>query len=270
VIKADDFGWTEEQDLKLRRLVADGRKFNVEIAKEIGKQPASISWRIKKLGLAKSSKRACAERFGKWNSKHSHHRQAAMKYFMTHTWDETRKRFGLTQSELKSLFTVGYRMPQYKHLRKETRDHSRWTTKQLQFLLQHAGLRPRKWILKELGRGKNVCTIKERLQALGLSSRTLQGLTLSQFRKAFGKEPKFFLQTDAGPDGGLKSSLPTRWKIIPWVWLDQELKSGRLKTAQELRRLISARAQFQEWIFQGQALKKMKRIVRASEANSHG
>jgi hypothetical protein len=246
----------------LRRLVAEGQKFNTEIARLIGKRPASVSWRVRKLGLTPSRRRACADRMGGWNAKHAELRGPAMKYFMTHSWEETRKKFGLTESELKSVFTVGYRMPEFKHLRKETRDHSAWTAKQLQFLLTHAGLRPRKWILSQLGRGKNVCTISERLQALGLSSRTLQGLTLSQFREAFGQEPAFFLQTDAGPDGGLKTSLPTRWKIIPWVWLDQELKAKRLKTAKELRMLIAARAQFQEWIFGGNALRKMKRIVR--------
>jgi hypothetical protein len=230
------------------------------------KRPASVSWRIKKLGLTPAKQRACAARIGRWNVKYADIRKQVMTYFLTHTREETRKRFGLTQSELKSLFTVGYRMLQLKHLRKETRDHSPWTARQLQFLLQHAGLRPRKWILAQLGRGQNVCTIKERLQALGLASRTLQGLTLSQFREAFGRDPEFYLQTDAGPDGGLKSSLPTRWKIIPWVWLDQELKARRLKTAPELRMLVAARAQFQEWIFGGRALRKMKRIVKGRSA----
>lgn len=257
----NNFGWTEDQDFMLKRLVADGRKFNVEIAKLLGKQPASITWRIKKLGLTPSRQRACAARLGQWNAKHSHLRPAAMKYFLTHSMAETQKRFGLTLSEVKSLFTVGYRMPELKHLRKDKRDHSGWTTKQLRFLLRHAGLRPRKWVAEQIGRGNQTC-IKERLQALGLSSRTLQGITLSQFIQAFGKRPSFYLQTDAGPDGGSKTSMPTRWKIVPWVWLDAELKAKRLKTAKEFRMLVAARAQFQEWIFGGNALAKMKRIVR--------
>lgn len=184
-----------------------------------------------------------------------------MKYFVTHTWEETKEKFGLTQSELKSIFTVGYRLPEFKHLRKETRDHSPWSVKQLSFLLRHTGLRPRKWIAEQIGRGNEVC-IKERMQTLGLASRNMQGLTLSQFREAFGCEPDFYLQTDAGPDGGPKASLPTRWKIVPWVWLDRELKEKRLKTVRELRMLISARAMFQDWVFGGNALAKMKRICR--------
>ncbi len=253
-------GWTEEQDRELRKLAGTNRFFFTEIADQLGRRPASVVYRAKKLGLA-STRSTQAHRLGKWNSIYSAKRGAVMKYFVTHTWDETRERFGLTQSQLRNLMTAGYRMPEFKHLRKDTRDHSPWSAKQLQFLLTHAGLRPRKWIMAKLKRGTNVCHIKERLQALGLSSRTLQGLTITQFREAFGSEPGFFLQTDAGPTG-----LPTRWRIIPWVWLDQELKAKRLKTAKEFRQLVTARAMFQEWIFEGNALKKMKRICKEAQA----
>lgn len=234
--------------------------FYTEIAKKMGKPVVCVRLKAKKLGLQSTQK--TLDKFGKWNSKHSHIRGPVMKYFMTHTWKETKKRFGLTQSEQKSLFSVGYQMPEFKHLRKETRDHSPWSKSQLLFLLRHAGLMPRKWIAEKIGRGNQTC-IKERLQALGLSSRTMQGLTLSQFIEAFGKRPDFYIQTKAGPNGGPKNALPTRWKIIPWVWLDQELRAKRLKTGVELKLLIRARAQFQEWIFQGNALKKMKRITTA-------
>ncbi len=259
--RADNFGWTEEQESKLRRLHAKGTMFFTEMAPLIGKRVQAVRWKAKKLHLVSTQQQlANSGRMGKWNAKHAHVRGQVMKYFVTHTWNQTRERFKLTESELKSLFTVGYRMPEFKHLRKDKRNHAGWSVKEHVFLLKHAGLRPRKWILKELGRGQNVCCIKERLQTLGLSSRTLQGLTLSQFREAFGHYPKFYLQTTAGPDGGLKTGLPTRWKIIPWVWLDQELKAKRLNTAPEFKQLVSARAMFQEWIFGGNALRKMKRI----------
>jgi hypothetical protein len=264
-VKSESFGWTEEQVSMLKRLHSRGTMFYTEMAPLIGKPVQSIRWKAKKLGLV-STQKTLHGRMGKWNAKHAHKRGAVMKYFMTHTWEETREKFGLSHSELKSLFAVSYRMPEFKHLRKETRDRSAWSTKQLQFLLQHAGLRPRKWILEQLGRGKNVCTIKERMQALGIASRNLQGLTLSQFRQAFGKDPAFYLQTDAGPDGGKEGSRATRWKIIPWVWLDAEIKARRLRTVKELRMLISARAMFQEWIFEGNALRKMKRICKEARA----
>lgn len=261
-----NFGWTENVDSKLRALVAEGKLFNTEIAVLLKKKPSSIGWRIKKLGLARSKDRACAERIGGWNKKHAHLRLPALRFYQTHSAQETAKRFRLTDREFKSLITATYKKPEWKKYRKETRTHEAWSTKELKFLLQHAGLRPRKWIMAKIGRGNNVCHIKERMQQLGVSSRTLQGITLSQFRKAFGQEPAFYLQTDAGPDGGPKSALPTRWKIIPWVWLEQELKAKRLKTAKEFRLLVSARATFQEWIFGGNALKKMKRIVKDLEA----
>lgn len=239
--------------------------FYTEIAKKMDKSVVTVRWKAKKLGLISTQK--TLDKFGKWNTKHAPIRGSAMKYFMTHTWDETRKRFGLTQSELRSLFSVGYRMPEFKHLRKETRDHSPWTKNQLLFLLRHAGLMPRKWIAEKIGRGNQTC-IKERLQSLGLSSRTLQGLTLSQFIVAFGKRPDLYIQTQAGPNGGHISSMPTRWKIIPWVWLHQEIRARRLTTSIELRMLIKARAQFQEWIFQGSAISKMKRIARIKGPNN--
>lgn len=260
MIRKDNYGWDEDADERLRSLALKGTMFYTEIAEKLGRSSRVVRWRAKKLGLP-STQKTLKERFGEWNAKHSHLREPVMRYFMTHNWEQTCKKFGLTHSELKSLFSTGYRMVEFKHLRKETRDHSAWSTKQLKFLLRHAGLRPRKWIAEKIGRGNAVC-IKERMQTLGVSSRTLQGITLSQFRKAFGQEPRFYLKTDVGPDGGVKGTLPTRWKIIPWIWLDQEIKTKRLKTSKEFKMIISARAQFQEWIFEGNALSKMKRIVR--------
>jgi hypothetical protein len=265
VTRTDDYGWSDEQTEKLRSLASLNKYFYTEIAERIGKPVKSVRWKARKLGL-QSTQITIKGRHGKWNAKHKHLRRPAMKYFLTHTWEETQKHFGLTRSELRSLFTIGYQQPELRHLRKETRTHKAWSNKELTFLLTHAGLRPRKWIMNQLGRGSNVCHIKERLQTLGLSSRTLQGLTLSQFKEAFGERPSFYLQTDAGPDGGPKGTLPTRWKIVPWVWLELELKAKRLRTVRELRMLIQTRAMFQEWIFGGSALRKMKRIVREASA----
>jgi len=243
------------------RALAGKRLFATEIAKKLDIKPAAVRHQLKKMGMPARSRHQVRDRLGKWNSKHAHLREAVLIYFQTHSWEQTAKKFGLKPHELKSLFTVAYRMKDLAHIRKDKRNHSAWTTAQLKFLLQHAGLRPRKWIMEQLGRGKNVCHIKERMQTLGVSSRTLQGITLSQFRQAFNQEPGFYLQTDAGPDGGPKGTLPTRWKIIPWVWLDQELKAKRLKTSREFAILVSARATFQDWIFEGNALRKMEKIV---------
>ncbi len=250
--RTDSFGWSEEQVRLLRNFVSQKKYFYTEIAPKLGKSVQSVRRKARQLGLP-SSQRYVKGRFGQWNSKHKHLRGPVMKYFLTHTMEETRKRFGLTESEVKSILTVGYRLKQFRHLRKDRREKRPFSLNEQLFLLRHAGLRPRTWIMKQMKRGHNVCHVKERLQRMGLSSRTLQGLTLSQFRTAFGSEPAFYLQTDAGPDG--------RWKIVPWVWLNEEIKAKRLRTAKELEMLISARAMFQEWIFVGNALRKMKRIV---------
>lgn len=252
--------WTETEIRKLMRLASQNKYFYTEIAKTLGKKPQPVRDKARKLGLL-STKRTLAHRFGKWNQKHSHLREPVMKYFLTHTMEETRKRFGLTKSEIKSLFTVGYRMSRFKHLRKETRDHSPWTLNQLKILLRYSGLRSRLFVAKKIGRGNVKSCIKERYMKLGIASRNLQGLTLSQFVQVFGRRPEYFLQTDAGPHGGRSGLLPTRWKIIPWVWLDRQIRKNKLKTSVEMRYLISARAMFQEWIFEGNALRKMENII---------
>lgn len=260
----NDYGWTEEDEMKLRRFRAQNTLLYTEIAEKLGRSVQSVRWKAKTLGLP-STQKTLSHRLGAWNAKHKHLRLPALRYYQAHTAKETAKRFGLTDREFKSLITVTYKTAAWKKLRKETRTHEPWSAKELKFLLRHAGLVPRKKIMEKIGRGKNVCHIKERLQTLGVASRTIQGITLSQYINAFGERPRFFLKTSAGPDGGAKGTLPTRWKLVPWVWLDQELKAKRLKTAPEFRMLVSSMAMFQDWIFEGNALRKMKRICKESE-----
>lgn len=261
-VKRSSRGWTSTEKRRLRSLASAGEYFYTEIARQMGKKEASVRWMAKKLGLRSSLDMPLVRaRLGSWNKVHAHLQEPVLRYYFSHSAEETAKKFGLTKSEFKSCLTYAYKNKDIRHIRKDKRTHAPLTAKELKFLLQHSGLRPRAWVMRQMGRGTNVCHIKERLQRLGVASRTLQGLTLSQYRQAFNGEPSFFLQTDAGPDGGLRSSLPTRWKIVPWVWLNQEIQARRLTTAPELRLLISAHAQFQEWIFEGNAMKKMKRIV---------
>lgn len=243
--------WTEGEIKKLKALA--GTMFFKDIAKILKRSPAMVCHQARKLRLPKAD-----HLFGKWNNKHAHIREEVLTYFLKHSFEDTAKRFDLTHSELKSCLTNAYKIPELRHLRKATNDHSPWNTKQLKFLLRHAGLRDRDWIANKIGRGNRTC-IKERMQFLGIASRNLQGLTLSQFIEAFGERPKFFLQTVAGP----KAQSKAYWKIVPWVWLDKEIKAGRLKTAKEMSILISTHAIFQDWIFEGNSLEKMKRICAA-------
>jgi hypothetical protein len=189
-------------------------------------------------------------------SKYAHIREPAMRYFLTHTFEETRERFKLTRQELENLLCGGYRDPKLKHLRKDTRRNDPWTAGELRFLLQHARLMPQDWISAQLKRGHSR-SVRGRLKVLALPSRTINGISVAQFRDAFGSDPSFYLQTTAGP--GRKGSQP-HVKIVPWVWLDQELSAGRLRTAPVFRELVRAMALFQDWIFEGDALEKMVRI----------
>jgi len=95
----------------------------------------------------------------------------------------------------------------------------------------------------------------------------LNGLTISKFREAFGSDPNFFLQTCAGPKRQLKSkgNSCSYYKIVPWVWLNQEIKNGNLRSHLIFSELTEAMALFQEWYFEGNALKKLKQIVGRKE-----
>lgn len=241
----------------LRRRRGENNLFFTEIAKELGKSPNSVRWMAKRLGLPSTQK--TLKKFGRWNSKHAHLRPDVMRYYLNHSFKETSDHFSLTRSELKSLMTICYRLPEFSQFRKETRTHEPWSKRELVFLLRHAGLRNRTWIAKRIGRGNVQSCIKERLLKLGLGSRNLQGLTLSQFQEAFGIRPAFFLQTDAGP--ARESAAPTLWKIVPWVWLQAEISERRLLAPRLMRDFVDVHAVFQEWIFGGNALSKMKRIV---------
>lgn len=249
--------WTREHEAELRRLAMEARFFFTEIAEKMGLKVQSVRWKAKQLGIP-STQKTLKNRMGKWNAKHAHLREKLLTYYLNHSAEQCQKKFKLTPSEFKSCLTYGYRDPTLKHLRKETRRHDSWSTRELKFLLQHCGIMPRDWIGKKLKRGTPVC-VKERMEKLGISSRTLNGITLSQFILAFGERPSFTLKTKAGPGRG---GTPTYFQIVPWVWLDQEIKMRKLKTTRPFRKVIATMALFQEWIFDGDALKKLKRIAK--------
>lgn len=254
--------WTKAEIAQLRLLSSSKSKFYTEIASEMGRSVQSVRWMARKLELPRSQE-ILRNRYGKWNAKHSHLREPVMRYFVTHSWDETKKKFNLTESELKSLFTVGYRDPKLAHLRKDTRVKREWNTSDLKFLLRHSGIMPREWIGKKLKRGNAHSCIKERLNKLGISSKSINGITISQFRDAFGCDPDFFIQTKAGPTRGIHGS--TYWKLVPWTYLNREIKSGRLKTAESFALVIETMAIFQDWIFEGNAVKKLQAIAKSKE-----
>lgn len=196
-------------------------------------------------------------------TKHKHLRLSALKYFMNHTFEETMERFGFTKSELKSCLTVSYvSHPEWAHIRKDKRNHSSWTAKEYRFLLQCSGLQSRDWIAKQMGRGGEL-GIKDRLDSLSVSSKSLNGLTISQFRQAFGFDPSFCIHTKAGPKrkAKCKTNSASFYKIVPWIWLDSEIKKGRLQTVEPMKKIIASMALFQKWVHGKDPLKNMQKIV---------
>lgn len=235
--------WTDQELMQLGNLIEAGLT-NPEISDIMKKPRAGVQIKAQRIWGGNPN-------YMKQKTKHKHLREPVMRYFLNHTWEETMKKFKLTHSELKSLFTVGYRDPDLNHLRKETRRHDAWSPKEYQFLIANSGIMPRDWIGKKLKRGTSIC-IKERLQKLGLSSKNLNGLTLTQFRSAFGCDPKRYVQTKAGPKTMLYA---THFKIITWTDLDNWIESGELCAPDVTRLHVSIMAMFQRWIQKGIKIK---------------
>ncbi len=181
-----------------------------------------------------------------FNSKHSHLREPVMTYFLTHTWEETRVRFKLTESNLKSLFTVGYCDPKLAHLRKDTRRKDPWTLKEMLFLLQHAGVRDRNWIAKKLNRAGQR-NIKERMQKWNAATKFLNGMPRKWAVELWGQYAVMppGIKTKAGPTGGVNTG-DFRFVIIPWH--EAERLSKTYRTPPKLKACIRAMMRFQEFI----------------------
>ncbi len=249
--------WTPEELMHLGNLIHAGLT-NKEIASEMGKSVAAISIKARRVWNGNPNYR-------KNITKHKHLHEPLLKYYLNHSAEECQRKFNLTKSEFKSCLTYAYKKPELKHLRKDTRRRDAWTAKEYRFLLAHAGLMPRNWIARKLNRGGHL-GIKDRLDLLGISSQNLNGLTISKFRILFNQDPRFYLQTKAGPQRKTKSraNSASYYKIIPWVWIDQEIKAKRLQAPEMYQKMIASMAMFQEWIHGGNALRKMKRICNAT------
>lgn len=233
--------WTDSDTAKLIRMAQSGRYTYAEIAADMGKQAGAVRHHARTLGLPS---RPAPQKIGKWNCKHAHLREPVMKYFLKHTWDETRQKFGLTQSELKSLFTVAYRDPKFAHLRKDTRKKDRWTGEELRVIAQNAGILSRLQIAQILGRG-NARVIKERLRKFNSGTKYLNGMPLNWAVQLWGPfVQEYSIKTLAGPGGATGNTFCFR--IIPWTACEK-LSVG-LKTDENVKRMIRIMATFQRWI----------------------
>jgi hypothetical protein len=245
--------WKPEKEAELVRWVNSGKYTYLEIAKKMGLNKNQIATKANALGLKNPTYR-------KRITKHAHLRERVMTYFLDHSWEETRLRFRLTASELKSLFTVGYRDPTLAHLRKDTRRKDSWTLDEMLFCIRHAGIRERSWIAKRLNRGC-ATNIKERFQKWGASTKFLNGMPMSWVIQLWGSEfSDRRIRTKAGPPG------IWRFQLLPWH--DCLVLSKKYPTDETIRSGIRAMVKFQEFIFKTKSSSVIRRTL--SEALEEG
>lgn len=177
--------------------------------------------------------------------KHKHLREEVLLFFLNNSFEETAKKFNLKKGELKSLFTAAYKDTKFKHLRKEKRINHKnfWTIEEIRQMLNLCGIKSRKEISIILKRG-NERVIKEKLSKLGISSRNINGLNISVFRQFFNCEPEFLIESTAGPTSINKK---TCFKIVPWIKIDEWIKSNKIKTVSVFEKLVEIYAMFQRW-----------------------
>lgn len=270
--------WTAAEIAELRRLCSSNTLFMSEIAEKLGRRPGTVRWKAHKLGIWSKPE----GRFAEWNRKHAHLREAVMQYFVTHSMEETRKHFGLTRSEIKSIFTVGYRDPKLKHLRKEWRPHSAWSTEDWLFMVRSVGIQPREWIGRKLKRGETYNSVKDALAKFRGYGKYMNGMPWGWAEPLFGLDAhRYAIKTKARPAGNAGNF---RYKIIPWVTCERLVEQGRIRkklgkgkcrperkhsapsipVSPDVYDGIRAMAKFQRWIFGVQSERVIVRKIEAT------
>ena len=223
----------DSQKIKEIRLMNDNGLTNNQIAEVYGVSRVAIAGVVNK-------KLSGNPNYRLQTSKYKHLYEPVMKYFVKHTWDETKKHFTLSDRNLKSIMSYGYKIKSLKKFRKDSRRKDAWTINELKTLVKTCGLIERKDIARILKRG-NGQGIKDKINQIGLKSRNVNGLTLTQYRELFGKEPNKLIKTNAG--SGLM-----RIKLVPWVMLEQE--EDLKKMPRFIKEMVESMAMFQRWIYE--------------------
>lgn len=209
-----------------------------EIADSLGINRAMFLYHCRKRGIVSKKKR------GAWNVKHAHLRKPVLLYFQNHSWEETRKKFRLTASQLKSVMTSVYQDPALRHLRKDTRTKEPWSAQEWVTAVRYAGIQNRDWIARKLARGKTGRVIKERFQKNKAGTKFLNGMPVTWARVLIPNVPEQnVVVTNAGPAGGRGD---THFRVIPWTVLERITQ--RHGVPEHLRVAIRAMAKFQRWI----------------------
>lgn len=232
--------WTKSEERELRRLLRDKSLLVSEIAEILGKKEQTVRYKVRTWGIDIRARAIATGKLGRWNSKHAHLRQKAMLYFLTHTFEETCKKFGLSRSEFRSIQTVSYRDPALAHLRKDPRRKDIWTFDETMFLLRSSGLQPRTWIAAKLKRG-GVHAVKEMVSRLNSNTRYINGIPKPWAAELLGHKVEGY-KVKAGPTA---QGVDCRPIIVPWVVLYSEARRSTRIPA-HLRDAIGAMAKFQK------------------------
>lgn len=255
--------WTKTEDAKLTALAGSGKFMYSEISGKMGIDSARLRYRARKLKLPS---KPCPRKMGQWNVKHAHLRGPVMTYFLTHSMAETAKKFNLTASEVKSIFTIGYREEKFSHLRKDKRTHEPWSLSEWLFVLRRCGLIERGLISKQMGRSENGLhhAVKERIAAVGGgTTKFLNGMPIGWAEALWPVEMvrPYAIKTASGPTGGKRGNF--RFLLLPWI--EAERMAKVFVTPPEVIGCIRAMAKFQRFIHRrsDRAIRStLKRIVR--------
>lgn len=177
--------------------------------------------------------------------KHLHRKVLTAKLAMNDL--ELMEKFNLSASELKSCLTSAYKREEFAHIRKDKRRRDAWSSEEYKFMLKYSGIISQDEISQQLKRGKGRRVVKEKMQQLGLSSKYINGLTLSKFYALFKKAPIYYLETTAGPPCS-KFSKRSHFKIVPWCHIREMLIDGYVEQCEVFQVYIDAMAMFQRWI----------------------
>lgn len=255
--------WKKDKEEQLTELVISGKYTYGEISEIMGMNKNQITTKTQSLGLKNPV-------YLKRITKHSHIREAAMTYFLTHTFEQTMNKFSLTRSELKSLMTVSYRDPKLSHLRKDNRRKDCWSLDEKIFMIQHSGIQPRSWIANKLGRG-TMHSVKESLRRMCSGSKWVNGMPKTWAIELFGPwDIPDYIETKAGLSGkgshGQKGAF--YYRIVPWVLCDQLLKKYKGAIEPDVATMIRSMAKFQRWIHRSKSDKAL--VKRLSKVANEG
>lgn len=236
---------------QIGQLIKDG-KTNPEIATIMGRSSASVN-------LLACRHFGGNPNYRKQKTKHAHLRAALLLFRLNHTDKETMEHFGLSAREMKSCLTYAYRLKEYSHLRKDTRNKNKWTTDEIITMLKYSGILQRGKIGKIINRGSER-VIKEKLSHLGVSSRNINGVNLTQFRKMFGFEPEYQIRGEAGP--GSFGSRRNKFAIVPWKYVRECYEA--YPHDKTMLKIFQSYELFQKYIWKGDPWRKMMNDKRVS------